>query len=217
MGKQKGSPRSRLTAKLVTVEAGLSSILIVLFIALAVVGYLYYQNQGKSAPAPQQIPQPSPTTAASPTQTTSAETANPDSIGANWKTYIHGSLTFKHPFDWIAKDFDYSNSVIIENMKSSIKITVSEGQYPYGFEGPGPMNIKENPIKITVSGKVYQTTEKIIEDKKAYVDLELDTPQKHHILFGTGYPADDDLHISLEDYYASKDTILKILSTFKFQ
>ncbi len=179
-------------------------------IAIGVGGYFLGMQKTKPVSQSQQltptISQPSPT---------ADPTANPDLIGANWKTYIHGNLTFKYPPDWTAKDFNYANSVIIENMKSSVKMTISEGQYPYGFEGPQP-DVKKNLLKVVVNGKEYQATENIIGNEKAYVDLELDTIQKHHILFGTGYPADDDLNISLEDYYASKDTILKILSTFRF-
>lgn len=134
---------------------------------------------------------------------------------ANWQTYTSGKLTFKYPDGWNAKDFDYANSVLIENMASSVKITISEGQYPYGFAGLP--EIKENSFKITVDGQEYQVTENILDNRSAYVDFELNTPQKHHVLFGTGYPAANDYLTSLDDYYSSKDIILKILATLKFQ
>lgn len=62
-------------------QKGLAPILIVILIALAVGGYLVYSKQTtQSTPAPK---------AASPVPTDTGETANPDSIGANWKTYTN--------------------------------------------------------------------------------------------------------------------------------
>lgn len=185
-------------------QKGLAPLLIVIIIALAVGGYLIYQRQPKPNPTPNPLP-----------QQTTQPSPSPIDKTANWKTYNRGDLSLKYPPGWSVRDSDYLNSVFLENKSGSVKITISEGQYPYGFAGP--METKENPLKVVVGDKEYQTKEIIIDNKKAYVNFEVDTPQKHHILFGTGYPADNDLNYSLEDYNASKDTILKILSTLKFQ
>lgn len=51
---------------------------------------------------------PSPTLIPSPESTASADTASPDSIGANWKTYIDNNdhYSFKYPSDWDLKEKD---------------------------------------------------------------------------------------------------------------
>lgn len=65
-------------------QKGLAPILIVLLIALTVGGYLLYQQQSK--PMPQSVTQSSPTPVTNPVASSSAKTANPDSIGTDWKT-----------------------------------------------------------------------------------------------------------------------------------
>ncbi len=89
MNKQKGLPVS---------QVGLVPILIIILIALAVGGYLIYQKQFKPTPVSQPLPSP----IASPIASSSAETDNPDSIGANWKTYTNSQFgySFKYPSDY---------------------------------------------------------------------------------------------------------------------
>ncbi|MBI4035544.1 hypothetical protein HY383_01220 [Candidatus Daviesbacteria bacterium] len=72
-------------------QKGLAPILIVLLIALGIGGYLIYQKQAKPV-----VPQP----VTSPAAPNSAETANPDSIGVNWKTYDNKIYSLKIPPDW---------------------------------------------------------------------------------------------------------------------
>ncbi len=76
-------------------QKGLTPLLIILLIALAVGGYLLYQNQTK----PVSISQPSPTPTTRPVVSNPVETANPDSIGAGWKTYQNTKVGFvlKYP------------------------------------------------------------------------------------------------------------------------
>ena len=86
-------------------QKGLAPILIVLLIATAISGYLIYQNQSAKPTSPV-------TTVASPAPTAAAETANPDSIGANWKTYTASDFSFKYPSsgDWTIAKGDGSPS-----------------------------------------------------------------------------------------------------------
>lgn len=75
-------------------QKGLAPILIVILIALAVGGYLVYSKQTtQSTPAPK---------AASPVPNGTGETANPDSIGANWQTYVNTKYKYslRYPDNW---------------------------------------------------------------------------------------------------------------------
>lgn len=102
-------------------------LLIGVLILAALGGAYYLQSKeallhfGKSqTPIPQtqnpvvvsQTPQASPN-----------ETANPDLIGANWKTYINQSFRFsmKYPNDWIVKE-NGSNSIWVTNTNSETLI-----------------------------------------------------------------------------------------------
>lgn len=86
---------------LVTNQKGLAPILIVILIAAGLGGYLIYQKQTRSTPAPQPTTQPSPSPAASPVQTDTGETAN-------WKTYKNQHYSFRYPKNWtiVASDSD---------------------------------------------------------------------------------------------------------------
>ncbi|MBI2641147.1 hypothetical protein HYW87_00950 [Candidatus Roizmanbacteria bacterium] len=131
---------------------------------------------------------------------------------ANWKVFNHNDYSFKYPVDWIVNKLDYLNSTRLTNSNKTLTITVSEGQYPYGFSSSST-NLKIQYITVKVGGKSYQVKE-ITDDTGAFVDFKIDTVKKHHILYGTGYPASE--KSSLSDYNNTKEIIFKILSTFKF-
>ncbi|MBI2315366.1 hypothetical protein HYU93_04925 [Candidatus Daviesbacteria bacterium] len=90
-------------------QKGLAPLLIVLLIALAVGEYLI-TKQTKPVIVSQSVTRSSP----SPVSSSSAETANPDSIRANWKTYndwYANRFSFKHSDNW----FLHSEVVMTED------------------------------------------------------------------------------------------------------
>lgn len=145
----------------------------------------------------------------------SAPTPTPDPT-ANWLTYITKDYSFIYPSDWTTTKTDYLNSVEVLNKNKSVGITISDGQYPYGFGG----QVKEESknLLVSVDGQEYNVKEKIINNKEAFTDFKLNSPAKQHILFGTGYPAvrSGSTNASLTDYENDKNTIIQILSSFKF-
>ena len=90
---QKGSSRF-------AVEAGLIPILIIILIASAVGGYFIYTSLRGGLNLSKDNVAISPTPA-SPVPSGAGETANPDSIGANWKTYNDSEYNFsiQYPAD----------------------------------------------------------------------------------------------------------------------
>lgn len=140
-----------------------------------------------------------------------SQTPNPT---ANWKTYGNSKLSLKYPPNWNLKTSDYLGSDFqLENSTGSISITVSKGQYPYSIQGYGSNEIETNNLSVKVGEIFYQTQGYILAKQKVYADV---TVGEYHILFGTGYPAGNDNLASLSDYQKEKNTILQILSTFKF-
>lgn len=200
-------------------QKGFAPILIILLIgiALAAIGGAYYFGTLKSTPL-QPIASSTPTSASQTPQATPKSTSNPSQNPAdetaNWKTHNDTDYNFQYPSDWNVKKNDYLNSTQITNKNQTITITISEGQYPYGYGGEVKLDTRE--IKIVVDNKEYSVKENTVNNKEAYVDFKLNTPKNHQILFGTGYPASCCGKTSLVDYKDSLDTILKILSTVKF-
>lgn len=91
-------------------QKGVTLILIVILIALAlgVGGYMLYNQQAKPTPPPTTQPTPSPT--ASPVPTDTGETAD-------WKIYSNPKLGYsvKYPKSWYLREYDWGS--IIENKK----------------------------------------------------------------------------------------------------
>lgn len=100
-------------------QKGIAPILIVILIALALGGYLLYQKQFKPvsvlqpSPSPVTSPEASSSATASPESTGIRETANPDSIVANWKTYENKPFFYqiKYPSNWIVQNVLYGQSL----------------------------------------------------------------------------------------------------------
>ena len=111
-------------------QKGLAPILIVLLIAVGIGGYLLYQKQLK----PVSVPQPSPSPVVSPESSNSAQTTNPDLIGANWKTYTNTkySFTVNYPSDWKIDEL----TMPINLNKSGDSASVVNFNAP-GFPTPG--------------------------------------------------------------------------------
>lgn len=85
-------------------QKGLAPILIILLIALALSGYLLYNQQTKSIPSPQQTIQPIQAPSTNPTESVKpADTSN-------WKTYQNSYFSFKYPLNWIAKEIENPTS-----------------------------------------------------------------------------------------------------------
>lgn len=120
-------------------QKGLAPILIILLIALVVGGYLVYQKQTKPV-VPQPVTQSAPNPVTSPVASSSAETANPDSIGAKWKTYSGTSYTFKYP----------SNGNVLTEQSSDVYISADTQPY-FAF------------IVKTVDNPKHQTTQQVID------------------------------------------------------
>ncbi len=109
------------------------SILILAIITLTV-ALAIFANSGffanKNIPSPTQTPQVSPKS--SPTKSPDP-IANPDSIGANWKTYTNSKhkITFQYPLELIIKETDELNSV---NKSGYFSLAFSKGNnYLYSF------------------------------------------------------------------------------------
>lgn len=158
-------------------------------------------------------------TCAPPTPSPSAsQVSNGNLETTNWKTYKDNIYSFQYPSVWEVEggysDFFEGQVVTIKNPSQTIRILISPGQYPYGFEGP--KEIKQKPLELTINNNEYRAKENIISNRSAYVDIALNNNEnEYHILFGTGYPTGSRKE-SLSDYLSSKETIIKILSTFRF-
>ncbi len=133
----------------------------------------------------------------------------------DWITYVGKGISFKYPKEWKLAQSDYLNTVSVTSPSGAVRVQVSEGQYPYGFEGPG-YNFEKRDVNISVGDKDYLVKETIINGKKVFVDFPVNSPRGNNILFGTGYPAAEDAKASIEDYEKNKMVILEILRTFKF-
>lgn len=175
-------------------------ILGVLILLLLIGGGAYYLGTQNSNRQTTQVNTPSPT---APIPTTSTNKKS------NWKTYSGTAYTFIYPSEWKQTGPDqYLETVQLLNPAKTVSITISKGQYPYGFSGE--MDAKTNKITINVNEGNIEATETILNNKGAYVDFAVG---EYHILYGTDYPAVGTP--SLTDYNASKETIAEILSSFK--
>ena len=93
-------------------QKGFVPVLIVILIAALVGGYFVYSNFQTKTPTSTIQPSPSP----------ADETANPDSIGANWKTYTNKGIYFEYPSDWNISP--YTDNTIIISSSPNIKLVV---------------------------------------------------------------------------------------------
>lgn len=137
--------------------------------------------------------------------------STPD-ITVDWKTYSGKEYTFRYPQDWSLRSEEDDNVIFMANKEASVGIVISDSNYPYGY-GPGVV-LKEKDLNIVFLGKTI-----IVKERDgSFVDFSINDPRELNILFGTGYPVASvgDNTKSISDYSASKETILKILSTFKF-
>ena len=131
---------------------------------------------------------------------------------ANWKTYSDDYYSFKYPPNWQAaqKCDSCVGQVDITNPTKTVTIGISPEQAIYGGITPPA---ETDSLTINVAGETYKVT----EYENSYVDFTVQANgSEHHILFGTGYPAGQDNKKSLPDYKSAKNTIIVILSTFKF-
>jgi len=184
-------------------KGSLSVILCIVILLLLVGGGAYYfGTQKNNTPSPIQ-----------PTSTTTSQTPNSTAtpIQKNeLKTYNGQNYTFMYPVDWtVTGPQEYLETVQILNPNKTVSVTISKGQYPYGFGGE--MNAKDTAITINVNGQNIEETETVLNNKAAFVDFAVG---EYHILYGTDYPAIG-TKASLTDYIDSKQTIAEILASFK--
>lgn len=205
-----------------TAQKGFAPILIVLLIVVVVGGAAYFLGSRNSVTVTEPVTQ-----TVQPQPTKSSETAEVaveeiEEI-SSWKTFADGQYSFQYPHDWSVKveqrkpNDEYSEVVQIINPSGSVSITISPFQYPYGFGGEDVQKSwHEKELKVYIEDKEYTAKEVTYLNSKVFTDVKIQKNKEHHILFGTGYPAGEDRLSSLTDYTASKETILKILSAFKF-
>ena len=191
-------------------QKGLAPILIVILIALAVGGYLVYQNQSKSVSPVKTDTSPAPTGA--------TETANPDSIGANWKTYTntqHG-YSLKYPTTWDKLECD-SKSLLIAilgpevastcatDAPGPLRITVTDGiKDPMGNIDPSFNVVDKNTINID-----GETGEWV------YVEKVKPSPGADKIILVAVIHAGKTYTFNLSEV-EEQENLNQILSTFKF-
>lgn len=136
-----------------------------------------------------------------------------------WQTFTGKEIAFKYPLDWTVKE-EYSDyfsgyMLTLENANKIVSIVVTPSQEPYGFAGPDTLS--ENQLLVTVGGKSYSVDETTVENRAVFVDFPVNFGKKQYfILFGSGYPVNDDQKASINDYNKEKSNILQILSTFQF-
>ncbi len=128
---------------------------------------------------------------------------------AGWKTYTDDYYFFKYPSDWFV-DVALAGEQVVKllNHNRTVTMGIYTRQPIYGRITP-PIT---TDLTIVIEGKTYSTQ----EFDRSFVDLKIKKDKEYHILFGTGYPAGADNRRSLPDYNAARDTILTVLSTFKF-
>lgn len=133
----------------------------------------------------------------------------------DWKIHNGQVYSLKYPYDWIvneAYDDYFGNQITVTNSAKSTVLRVLTGRQPYGYSGS--TDVKSNSIVIKVEGVSYDVKEEIVDGRTALVDHTVKKGGKEYqILFGTGYPVGEDKLASIPDYYAAKETLIKILST----
>lgn len=197
----------------------------ILVLLVAVAGGAYYLGTKNSQITPQSNIQPTTMPqneiGANPTVSPTSGSSQADKT-ANWNTYADATYTFKYPKDWTVKpgsketeEYFQGDYVEIIAPSPTVSIQISPSQPPYGFGGP--METKFESISINTNQSTYESKESTRVENgitKSFVDLAIPhTGKEYHVLFGTGYPVNDDQNSSYSDYQQYKDTILEILST----
>lgn len=188
-------------------QTGFTPILIVILIAIvgAIVGGAYYfgfdHGWEKS---------PNPTHQA----TSSVETANPNSIGANWKTYQGEGFSFKYPYEW-----DYTKIDSPENDPDIRPVGVGK----LSTEGYPKIRFFKSDEKgntqLTINIKNDQSLEQLSKSLKIE---SLMFGDKKYLKYSTGIYISLDpenktiLSINRPRYPDELDILDQILSTFKF-
>lgn len=202
----------------------LITIIALLLSATSVLGYKYYELQQKVSNLQQPDPQPSPKIVVSSPSPVTSPTTEVDPT-AGWKTYTDTTYSFKYPSTWTVRPGNESEEeywsgdfVEIISPAPTVTINISPSQSLYGFGGPIEHK-KGETLNIQVNGKIFQGIETIrVESSrtKVFVDMAIPINNKEfHILFGTGYPANQDDSASYSDYLKYRDTIVQLLSTLK--
>ncbi len=141
----------------------------------------------------------------------------------DWKSYADKTYAFRYPSTWNIQpgssdieEYFGGDYIQVVAPSPTVTIEIAPAEFAYGFEGPVEHKIGET-FKINIGGREYSGTEDIrTEEGKTKVFVNMTVPiagKEFHILFGTGYPVNQDSAPSYSDYQKYRDTILKILST----
>ena len=168
-------------------QKGIAAILIVILIALAVGGYFVYTNYSNNRTRVN-FPQPSSSPA--------DETAKPDSIGANWKTYTNSKYRYviRYPNDWDVVD-----------VHTDEKVT---------FGGKG--SVENWPPLVSIH--VFETPKFRKEDIPNYSPFDHKILEKNgHTFLFVASTYQEGGNGTKETEQQAKDALRRIYSTFKFQ
>ena len=200
-------------------------VVLLLLTSTGVLAYQYYQLKT-------QIVNPAPSSQLTSTPLISPQpAAEADDPTTDWKTYTDKTYSFKYPPTWkvtpgsgATEEYFGGDYVSIVAPTPTVSIQIAPGVITYGFGGiPEEMEkieTKAENIEIKIDNEKYSAIESTrTENGKVKVFTDLTIPingKEFHILFGTGYPVNQDDLASYTDYLTYRDTILQILATFKF-
>ena len=227
------NPINQLTSDHEIIKVNYSLLGVVVLVCFVIFGFGGYYL-GKQSLNPQQYadngenqPSPTETTKTVTPTTTTAPTViqnSPNIAGTeDWKLYTDKTYTFKYPSTWNVQpgssnteDYFGGDYVQIVAPAPTVTIEIAPAQFTYGFEGQSEHKGGET-FKVNIGGREYSGTEDIRTEEgrtKVFVNMTVPVAGKEfHILFGTGYPVNQDSAASLSDYQKYRDTILKVLST----
>lgn len=150
----------------------------------------------------------------------------PTNTEEEWSSYSDNTYSFKYPKAWSVvpgtantEKYFEGDYVQIVSPSPAVTIEIAPSQFTYGFAGIE--HRAGETFNVSIGGQVYSGTEDIrFEEGKTKVYVNMAVPlggKEFHILFGTGYPVNQDNMASYSDYQKYRDTILEILATLKIK
>jgi len=149
-----------------------------------------------------------------------------DTNQENWTTYTDSTFHFRYPSSWMVESgseeteaYFGGDVVSILSPSDSVSIIVNPGRFPYGF-GASNGNIPDGEVlNLKINGEAYAIKENVRVENgvtKVFVDFQVQIGEREYtILFGTGYPVNNDEKASSSDYYLYREEIIDILNTLQ--